>query len=75
MPLVYRILDIVLAEGVEAVFRFSLSLLKKAEERLLQSDFEQILHFLQSDIFEAYHGEGEEWKADEFIRNAYEIRM
>ncbi|WWC99290.1 hypothetical protein V866_006187 [Kwoniella sp. B9012] len=89
LSLVYRVLDIVFAEGIEAIFRFSLALLKKSEDKLLELEFEQILNFLQSDLFEVYrvHGnssptgseprseEEEEWKANEFVRDAYEIRI
>lgn len=99
LSLVYRVLDIVFAEGIEAVFRFSLALLKKSEEKLVQLDFEQILHFLQADLFEVYRapppppvensageaaaGDGkedeqdveEEWMANEFVRDAFKIRM
>ncbi|OXH55915.1 hypothetical protein J003_01952, partial [Cryptococcus neoformans] len=93
LSLVYRVLDIVFAEGIEAVFRFSLALLKKSEEKLVQLDFEQILQFLQADLFEVYRapaennrGEAEdgkengydveeEWKANEFVRDAFKIRI
>ncbi|WVQ93745.1 hypothetical protein IAU59_000822 [Kwoniella sp. CBS 9459] len=94
LSLVYRVLDIVFAEGIEAIFRFSLALLKKSEDKLLELEFEQILNFLQSDLFEVYRvdeakrdGEGEgggsggdphseeEWKTNEFVRDAYEIRI
>ncbi|WVW81887.1 hypothetical protein I302_103886 [Kwoniella bestiolae CBS 10118] len=89
LSLVYRVLDIVFAEGIEAIFRFSLALLKKSEDKLLELEFEQILNFLQSDLFEVYRvggsgsptaGNGdlhseEEWKANEFVRDAYEIRI
>ncbi|OCF45157.1 hypothetical protein I317_00959 [Kwoniella heveanensis CBS 569] len=94
LSLVYRVLDIVFAEGIEAIFRFSLALLKKSEDQLLELEFEQILNYLQSDLFEVYRvddskrdGEGEggggggdphseeEWKANEFVRDAYEIRI
>ncbi|KIR92732.1 hypothetical protein I304_03311 [Cryptococcus deuterogattii CBS 10090] len=99
LSLVYRVLDIVFAEGIEAVFRFSLALLKKSEEKLVQLDFEQILHFLQADLFEVYRapppppvenstgeaaaGDGkedgqdveEEWNANEFVRDAFKIRI
>lgn len=93
-------LDIVFAEGIEAIFRFSLALLKKSEDKLVDMDFEQILAFLQSDLFEMYrvtegnstvdegvesavNGGGEEpssagdeeWRANDFVRDAYEIRM
>jgi hypothetical protein len=76
-------------------------LLQKSEERLLVLDFEQILNFLQSDLFEVYrevHGGGEGgdqgasagvgsgspastggeeggWKANDFVRDAYDVRM
>ncbi|AAW46271.1 hypothetical protein CNBK2500 [Cryptococcus deneoformans B-3501A] len=96
LSLVYRVLDIVFAEGIEAVFRFSLALLKKSEEKLVQLDFEEILQFLQADLFQVYrasteNGDGdagagdgkkdghdveeEEWKANEFVRDAFKIRI
>lgn len=92
----YRVLDIVFAEGLEAMFRFSLALLQRSEDKLLGMEFEQILNYLQSDLFEIYRLEAEppsdgadrerdreeplasdegEWKANEFVRDAYEIRM
>lgn len=90
----YRVLDIVFAEGLEAMFRFSLALLQRSEDKLLGMEFEQILNYLQSDLFEIYRLEPQsesdqperereepiasdegEWKANEFVRDAYEIRM
>ena len=84
-------MDIVFAEGLEAMFRFSLAILLRSEDKLLAMDFEQILSYLQSDLFEIYRvdlegdaeSEGkdqdsqsdENWKANEFVRDAYEIRM
>jgi hypothetical protein len=86
LSLVYRVLDIVFAEGIEAIFRFSLALLKKSEDLLVTLEFEQILQFLQTDLFSMYRiplasgdiGEDEQekdWKANDFVRDAYEIRM
>nr|XP_031863524.1 uncharacterized protein CI109_000774 [Kwoniella shandongensis]KAA5530596.1 hypothetical protein CI109_000774 [Kwoniella shandongensis] len=86
LSLVYRVLDIVFAEGIEAIFRFSLALLQKSEDKLIELEFEQILNYLQSDLFEVYRADGsspsdadlhseEEWKANEFVRDAYEIRI
>ena len=73
------------------MFRFSLAILLRSEDKLLGMDFEQILSYLQSDLFEIYRvdlegdaeSEGkdqdslsdENWKANEFVRDAYEIRM
>ena len=81
-------LDIVFAEGIEAIFRFSLALLQKSEDKLVELEFEQILHFLQTDLFEVYRvkadeGVGpdgdvlgeDEWRANDFVRDAYAVRM
>ena len=90
----YRVLDIVFAEGIEAVFRFSLALIGRSEDKIVELGFEQILQFLQTDLFEIYRrqhtidevpsrgplasdlpDEEGEWKANEFVRDAYEVRM
>jgi chaperone required for assembly of F1-ATPase len=82
--LVYRVLDIVFAEGIEAIFRFSLALLHKSEEQLVDLEFEGILNFLQTDLFEVYRAETSpeeeqraegEWLANDFVRDAYDVRM
>lgn len=88
LSLVYRVLDIVFAEGIEAIFRFSVALLRKSEDKLIQLEFEDILAYLQTDLFEVYRmggsmaapddavlSEEEEWKANEFVRDAYDVRM
>jgi hypothetical protein len=49
-----RYLFSVFAEGIEAVFRFSIALLLKAEEELLNLEFEGILKFLQTKLFDYY---------------------
>ena len=54
LSLVFRIYDIVFAEGIEAVFRFSLALLQINEKHLLELDFEGCLKFLQGGLFDAY---------------------
>ena len=87
LSLVYRVLDIVFAEGIEAIFRFSLALLTKSEDKLVELEFEQILSYLQTDLFESYRipKEGppspdgdhveEDWRANDFVRDAYDVRM
>ncbi|KAL7418747.1 GTPase-activating protein [Cryptotrichosporon argae] len=54
LPLVYRVLDIVFAEGIEAIFRFSLALMRRSEDVILTLEFEGILAYLQTDVFECY---------------------
>jgi ecotropic viral integration site 5 protein len=48
------VFDLVFAEGIEAMFRFSLALMKKSEKVVCELDFEQLLDFLKSGLFEAY---------------------
>ena len=50
----YRIFDIVFAEGIEAIFRFSLALMRRNEDKLLALDFEGILKFLGNEVFDCY---------------------
>lgn len=61
-------------------------MLRKSEDKLLEMEFEQILAFLQTDLFEGYRAEPapdgdpdiaseKEWLANDFVRDAYEFRM
>lgn len=79
LSLVYRVVDIVLAEGTEAIFRFALALLRKSEDILLQLEFEDLLANLTGDLYDSYRVDSEDgqegWRANDFVRDAYEIRM
>ena len=52
--MVFRIFDNILATGVEALFGFSLIMLRKNEEKLLTMKFEEIVVFLNNKIFDTY---------------------
>lgn len=54
LDFVYRILDSVFAEGVEALFRFAIALMKRNEERLLELNFDKAVEFLKMELFECY---------------------
>ncbi|SPO32583.1 related to GYP5 - GTPase-activating protein (GAP) [Ustilago trichophora] len=54
LDFVYRILDSVFAEGVEALFRFAIALMKKNEERLLEMQFDKAVEYLKMELFECY---------------------
>jgi hypothetical protein len=54
LELVAAVMDLVFAEGVEAVFRFSISLLQKNEMKILELDFEPLLEFLKNSLFEPW---------------------
>ncbi|CED83227.1 related to gyp5-gtpase-activating protein [Phaffia rhodozyma] len=83
LPIVYRILDLVFAEGIEAVFRFAIALLLKNEEELLALGFEEILSYLQSKLFDTYRippkdddkEQEEAWNADDFVKDSFAVRI
>lgn len=54
MDVVFRIFDNVFASGIEALFSFSLVLLLKNEEDLLNNKFDQLIKFLNARIFDTY---------------------
>ncbi|KAI9360817.1 rab-GTPase-TBC domain-containing protein [Zopfochytrium polystomum] len=54
LELVFRIMDIVFAEGIEAIFRFSFALLKRNQDVILSLDFEPLLEFLKVGLFDVY---------------------
>lgn len=54
MNLVVRILDIVIAEGLEAILRFGVAVMKKNAEAVLELEFERCLDFLQTGLFDTY---------------------
>lgn len=57
LPICFRILDSVFAEGIEAIFRFALALMKKNEEELLQMSFDEAVPLLAGRIFDIYKKE------------------
>ncbi|GBC03589.1 hypothetical protein RclHR1_00520041 [Rhizophagus clarus] len=59
LPLVFRIYDVVFAEGApETIMRVAIALLKKNEEKLLSfGEFEDLLDFLTSRLYETYNNE------------------
>ncbi|KAG2111230.1 rab-GTPase-TBC domain-containing protein [Suillus discolor] len=54
LEIVVRIYDNCLASGIEAIFAFSIVLLQKNEDKLLNLRFDDILAFLKNKIFDRY---------------------
>jgi len=54
MPMVLRIVDVVVAEGLEAILRFGVAVMKKNAETILELEFEKCLEFLQAGLFDVY---------------------
>lgn len=82
LDLVFRIFDHVWATGVDAIFSFSVLLLQKNEQTLLNLKFDQILEFLKTSLLDCYmveeeleDGEDERIRIDDFIRDAAALRI
>jgi hypothetical protein len=54
LDVVFRIYDSCLANGIEAIFSFSIQLLRKNEEKLLKMKFDEMLAFLNTKLLDAY---------------------
>ncbi|TPX61219.1 hypothetical protein PhCBS80983_g01247 [Powellomyces hirtus] len=62
LPFVFRIFDIIFAEGaIETMLRFSIAILKRNQSRLLEQDeFEHVLDLLKGDrLYEGYQDDSE----------------
>lgn len=83
LDVVFRIYDNVLASGIEAIFGFSVMLLHKNEDLLLNLKFDEILGFLNNKLLDRYKMEPEEgekseepkYKVDEFVSDAVSLRI
>ncbi|KAI9312636.1 rab-GTPase-TBC domain-containing protein [Dichotomocladium elegans] len=64
LDLVFRIYDLILAQGVCAIFQFSIALLKRNETMILGLDFEHLLNFLKNGLFEEYQDDDRQLVAD-----------
>jgi ecotropic viral integration site 5 protein len=54
MSMVMRIFDVVIAEGLEAILRFGVAVMKKNAETILELEFEKCMEFLQTGLFDVY---------------------
>lgn len=54
LDLVFRVFDTILVEGIESILRFSIALLKASHDKILNLDFEVLVEFLKSGLFEYY---------------------
>ncbi|KAJ7462337.1 rab-GTPase-TBC domain-containing protein [Mycena galericulata] len=82
LDIVFRIYDNCLASGIEAIFGFSVMLLLKNEDTLLSLKFDQILVFLNNNLFDRYKIESPEsdegqprYRVDEFVQDAVSLRI
>ncbi|KAJ3206805.1 GTPase-activating protein [Dinochytrium kinnereticum] len=56
LEMVFRIMDIIFVEGIDAMFRFALALMRRNTDVILSLDFEHLLEFLKIGLFDIYIG-------------------
>ena len=70
LDMVFRIMDIVLAEGSDSVLRFSVALIKHNQDKIMSLDFEPLLEFLKVGLFDMYID-----NIDQLVQDAAAIRV
>lgn len=83
LELVSAVFDLVFAEGVEAIFRFAIALIKRNEDVLLKLEFEDLIEFLKNGLFEVYAPTREDkeknpealYRVRDFVREALQVRI
>lgn len=70
LDFVFRIYDILLAEGIEAIYSFGLALIQKNQSTILSLEFDALVNYLKNDMLEVYNND-----AAELIRDAYLIKI
>lgn len=78
----FRIFDHCLANGIEAIFGFSIGLLRKNEEKLLELKFDEILDFLNNRVLDQYkmlengdYIEPLKYDVDGFVADAVSLKI
>ncbi|KAK9477670.1 rab-GTPase-TBC domain-containing protein, partial [Lipomyces japonicus] len=54
LQIVLRIFDVVVAEGLEAILRFGVALIRKNADAIVRLEFEELLNFLKNNLFDVY---------------------
>jgi hypothetical protein len=81
LEMVFRIFDHILANGIEAIFSFSILLLQKNEAALLKLNFDACLDYLKTSLLDFYQieddGEHDEpqFRVDDFVRDASRVNI
>ena len=80
LDVVYRILDAVFSEGIDAIFRFAIALLRRNEDTLLTLDFEHCLDFVKLYLTDVYCDTSKDGtltarQISELVRDAFQIKI
>uniref|UniRef100_A0A060TAX8 ARAD1D23628p n=1 Tax=Blastobotrys adeninivorans TaxID=409370 RepID=A0A060TAX8_BLAAD len=82
LPLVLRILDIIIAEGVEAILRFGVALMRKNSATILSLGFDDLLTFVKEKVFDVYlldpsarRNSASQYLENDLVHDAYEVKV
>lgn len=82
LPLVLRIFDIIIAEGVEAILRFGVALMRKNSATILSLGFDDLLTFVKERVFDVYlldpsarRNSGSQYLENDLVHDAYEVKV
>jgi hypothetical protein len=78
LPLVTRIFDIMIAEGLEALLRFAVALMRKNASTILSLEFDAVLPFLKEKLFDHYlleSGSDPVYCVNDLVSDAYEVKI
>ncbi|CAO3579791.1 unnamed protein product [Absidia cylindrospora] len=67
---VFRVYDLILAQGIEALHRLAVALLEKNQSVILSMDFDALLQFLKNDVLEVYKD-----NISNLLTDAYTIKI
>lgn len=78
LSLVTRIFDIMIAEGLEALLRFAVALMRKNASTILSLEFDAVLPFLKEKLFDHYlleSGSDPVYCVNDLVSDAYEVKI
>ncbi|AOW07346.1 rab-GTPase-TBC domain-domain-containing protein [Yarrowia lipolytica] len=76
LSMVLRIFDIIMTEGIEAILKFGVALIRKNADTILALKFDHLLPFLKESIFDVYReGAGDVFRVNEFVRDAMDVKI
>ncbi|KAK9454517.1 rab-GTPase-TBC domain-containing protein [Dipodascopsis uninucleata] len=73
LQMVLRIFDIVVAEGLEAILRFGIALMRRNAETIMSLEFDALVNFLKDRLFDVYIadvGSPHHKKTPSFLKNS-----
>lgn len=70
LELVLRVFDIIIAEGIESLLRFAIAVLKKHESTIITLEFEALLEYLKTGLFDSYIT-----NQNQFVQDALDVKI